>query len=122
MNADDRCAIYADRIMEKIGADLSRKMLSAGFAADCIFQETRDACRLAAYTLDRLTRAEHEAESAARGEGDDVEADLLLQTAIHFRGCMLRRLPPDVDLRILCGDVPEGIEIISRGEPHDYRP
>lgn len=77
---------------------------------------------MAAYTLDRLTRAEWESEAAARGEGDEIEADLLLQAAIHFRTCMLRRLPPSVDIRILSGDVSSGIEIITRGEPHDYRP
>lgn len=122
MNSDDRCTLYADSIMENIGADLSRRMLSAGFAPDCIFEETREACRMAAYVLDRLARSEHEAEAAARGEGDEMEADLLLQAAVHFRACMLRRLPPSVDLRILAGDVPRGVEIISRGEPHDYRP
>lgn len=122
MHSDDRCTLYADSIMENIGADLSRRMLSAGFAPDCIFEETREACRMAAYVLDRLTRSEHEAECAARGEGDEIEAYLLMQAAIHFRACMLRRLPPSVDLRIMAGDVPHGVEIISRGEPHDYRP
>ena len=122
MNSDDRCTLYADSIMENIGADLSRRMLSAGFAPDCIFEETREACRMAAYVLDRLTRSEHEAEAAARGEGDEIHARELLYAADHFRACMLRRLPPSVDLRILAGDVPRGVEIISRGEPHDYRP
>ena len=92
MDSDTRCAILSARIMANIGAELSRRMLSAGFAPDCIFEETRDACTLAAYTLDRLTRAEHEAEAASRGEGDEVEADFLLQAAIHFRACMLRRV------------------------------
>lgn len=117
MNSDDRCTLYADTIMENIGADLSRRMLAAGFAPDCIFEETREACRMAAYTLDRLTRAANEAET-----GDESEADLLLGAAIHFRACMIRRLPENLDLRILSGDVPSGVEIISRGEPHDYRP
>ena len=122
MDSDTRCAILSARIMANIGAELSRRMLSAGFAPDCIFEETREACTLAAYTLDRLTRAEHEAEAASRGEGDEVEATLLLQAAYHFRACMLRRLPPTVDLRILPGDTASGVEIIVRGEPHDYRP
>lgn len=120
--ADIRCAVSAFTIMETIGADLSRLMLKAGFAPDVVFEETREACTVAAYVLDRITRAEHEAECAARGEGDRTEADLLLHAAIHFRSCMLRRLPDSVDLRILSGDVPSGVEIIRRGEPHDWRP
>ena len=122
MNSDDRCTLYADSIMENIGADLSRRMLSAGFAPDCIFEETRESCRMAAHVLDRLTRAAHEAEEVERGVGCEIHARELLYAADHFRACMLRRLPPDVDLRILSGDVPTGVEIIRRGEPHDYRP
>ena len=122
MDSDTRCEILSARIMANIGAELSRRMLSAGFAPDCIFEETREACALAACTLDRLTRAEREAEAAYRGEGDAVEADLLLQAAIHFRACMLRRLPLTVDLRILSGYTASDVEIIVRGEPHDYRP
>lgn len=117
MDSDTRCTILSARIMANIGAELSRRMLSAGFAPDCIFEETREACTFAAYRLDRLTRAAHEAEC-----GDETEAGFLLDAADHFRRMMLLRLPDDTDLRILPGDVPAGIEIISRGEPHDYRP
>lgn len=123
MNSDDRCTLYAARIMESIGAELSRRMIAAGFPADVIFEETREACTMAAYTLDRLTRAAHEAEEAERGVGDEIHARELLFAADHFRACMLRRLPPDVDIRIMSGDIPPGaVEIIRRGEPHDYRP
>lgn len=117
MDSDTRCEILSARIMANIGAELSRRMLSAGFAPDCVFEETREACALAAYRLDRLTRAAHEAEC-----GDETEAGFLLDAADHFRACMLRRLPPTVDLRILSGDTASGVEIIVRGEPHDYRP
>lgn len=117
MDSDTRCTILSARIMANIGAELSRRMLSAGFAPDCIFEETRDACAFAAYRLDRLTRAAHEAEC-----GDETEAGFLLDAANHFRRMMLLRLPDDTDLRILPGDTSSGVEIIVRGEPHDYRP
>ena len=117
MNRDHRCAILAGEIASNIGGDISRHMISAGFPADSVFDETWEACENAALVLDRLTAWE-----LADNAGDTDSADSLLAAAVHFRACMLRRLPGTVDLRILSGDVARGVEIIRRGEPHDMRP
>lgn len=117
MNRDNRVSIFSADIASNIGGDIARRMLSAGYAPDSVFDEAFEACENAALVLDRLTAYE-----IAREAGDDESADSLLTAAIHFRACMLRRLPDTVDLRILAGDVPGGVEIITRGEPHDMRP
>ena len=114
--ADFRTDIYSARIADSIGATLGREMAKRGTPSDVIAGEVIEACHYAGLVLDRITRAAREAES-----GDDDGAQLLLGAAGHFRGCMLRRLPGDLDIRTIPGDVPEGVEIIRRGESWDRR-
>ena len=95
-------------IAETIGGELARRMLAAGYAPDAVFDESLEACNLAAQILDRVTRAAHETE-----HGDADEARLILNAADHFRACLWRRLPIGVDLRIVAGDSPAGVTIVA---------